>query len=271
MEFLKTTLGAGWIGTVLGVVGIALAIYFYTRTKPSRRILYQTGGVKLIGEHGELPNEVTVSFREVPVRALTTSTIVVWNGGNITIDGDSIVRTDPLRFCFGTEAHILSTEVVKTSRDVVRFTLVTDADRTAALLGFDFLDPSDGAVLKILHTGGEVHGEPKGTIKGMPLGLLDAGSVIPPERKRGRRGVVTFIRHRKAVSIITVVIGALVTGMGLFPEFVLKLFPLLGKAEPAFSPDVTSWPAVAIGLLYFGMGVSILYTGWRRHPKSLGL
>jgi hypothetical protein len=273
LELLKETLGAGWIGTTLGIVGIGLAIYFYIRTKPSTRILYQTGGVRLIGEHSALPNEVSVSFREVPVRALTTSTIVVWNGGNTTIDGNSVVQSDPLRFCFGVDAQILSTEVLKTSREVVRFSLVTDADRSAVLIAFDFLDPNDGAVVKILHTGGEVHGEARGTIKGMPQGALDAGSVIPPEKKqRSRRGLASIIHHRRAVSIVTVVVGCMIVASGLFPGFVLKYIPMLGKvSEPTFSADATAWSAVVVGMLYLGMGCFILYTDWRRYPKSLGL
>jgi hypothetical protein len=264
-------LSTGWVGSALGIIGIALAIYFYFRTKVNPSIAFQTGGVRLIGEHAELPQEVSVSFREVPVRALTTSTAIVWNNGNTTIEGSAIVSTDPVRLTFGDATQILSTEVLKASRDAIRFATRADAGRSEVFVSFEFLDPGDGAVIKVLHTGANLHAVARGTVKGMPRGLTDLGTLATLRfRNRKRKGILLLLEHQRAVAGMMAVVGCAIAGAGLFPGIVLSILPDLGKpSDPTLALDKIAWPIVIPGILYVVMGCFFLYSDWRRYPRSL--
>jgi hypothetical protein len=84
MEYLRALLDKGWFGSLVGLCGILLAIIFYVRSKAISRVTYQSGGIRLIGQHGELPDEVTVTYRDIPVKMLSASTIAIWNAGRTT-------------------------------------------------------------------------------------------------------------------------------------------------------------------------------------------
>ena len=70
MDSITDFFGAGWVGSLLGLIGIALAIIFYLRSRVRPQIAFQTDGVQLIGGTGALPPEVEVRFRAKKVAQL---------------------------------------------------------------------------------------------------------------------------------------------------------------------------------------------------------
>src|SRR5262249_53342440 len=129
-------------------------------------------------------------YKNVPVRSLTSSTLVFWNDGNKTLHFRDVAESDPIRIEFGEQTKILRVDVARVSRDVVQLSPDSAPGRENwVLLRFSFLDVGDGALIRILHTGENVAPKLSGTIRGMPEGCTDLGTVLPSELVRRRRSL----------------------------------------------------------------------------------
>jgi hypothetical protein len=267
MGYLSALLNQGWFGSLVGIVGILLAFVFYVRSKARSKLSYQSGGIRLIGQRGELPDEVTVTYRDIPVNMLSASTVAIWNAGKTTLEGSAIVGDDPLRLEFGPDAKILSTELIKITRPVIHF--LVEAQHVhpgSVLLSFGFLDPGDGAVLRILHTGKVLRPAVHGTLKGMPLGCVDAGTMedaqlLRKPKSRGDRYA------RWMVAVIFLASGVIFIASGVSPE----LWKLMNSWPEVTRPtaDSVAWLPVIFGALLIVavfIGIASLR---RRYPKSL--
>ena len=81
--------------------------------------------------------------------------------------GEEIVAHDPLRLRFG--GDILNVRIRKVSREVLRIRADTSGEiGQTVYCSFEFLDPGDGGVLEVLHTGSAEAPECTGTIMGLP-------------------------------------------------------------------------------------------------------
>ncbi len=175
METLETILSSAWLGTVLGIAGIVLTITFYWRSKNRLRVSFLQTSEMLIGGEGTLPKSVEVRCKGNVVPQLWRSSFVIWNSGNVTIDGDAVVKSDPLRVHLrGDNADVLSVDAVRVTRSVIGFQAAIESKEIIAV-SFAFLDNCDGALITFLHTSGRP--TLLGTIKGLPQGLEYRGSV----------------------------------------------------------------------------------------------
>jgi hypothetical protein len=206
-----------------------------------------------------------VTYRNLPVDALASSTVVIWNAGTTTLEGSAIITNDRLRLELGAKAKVLSAELVKVSREVIKFSAVASPEREdLVLLGFEFLDPGDGAVVRVLHTGIKLHAAVRGTIKGMPSGCINAGTMEPAERVGTTRSRNTRI-FRTFMLILTCGMGTMVIASGLSPRaWDIVNWPLSRPKEGS-----VTWLAVVMGMVYILLPSALLYTLRRRYPKSL--
>ena len=168
-EFIRF-LSQGWIGTIAGIAGLTLAVFFHLRSRKSSIIAIQSKDVSMIGGGAVFPDEVEVRYRGTPVPRLTSSIVWIWNAGNKTVKGSEIVAHDPLRLRFGGE--ILAVRIRKVTREVLRITANTSEEEEMGMVcwDFEFLDPGDGGVLEVLHSGSTEAPKSTGTIIGLPKG-----------------------------------------------------------------------------------------------------
>ena len=150
-EFIRF-LNQGWVGTIIGTAGAALAVFLYWRSRIPGIIAFQSQDVTMIGDGDAVfPAEVTFQYQGTPVPRITSSTVWMWNAGKKTVRGSDIVVHDLLRLCYTGE--VLTVSIRKVSREAVRITADTSEDKKIVCCGFEFLDPGDGGVLEVLHTG----------------------------------------------------------------------------------------------------------------------
>lgn len=255
------------VGTMLGVTGVALAIYFYTKSKQVARISRYFEEVAVIGSStAAFDNNLEIRFDGELVNRVTKSRAYLWNSGNTTIDGERIAKSDPLRFENGVGNEILKIELVRQSRDVSNVTFETRG-KNAVLVSFDFFDPNDGFVVDVVHTGGRRSLHCKGTVRGIPDGVNDSGrrtSLDLIQRGVFVKAIRTFAGYGSG---ITALLGLFIVALGLFREnfkeygFNLNA-PIGGYSGP-------SWPLVFIGVLYAIIPAGTLWMRRRRFPRSL--
>jgi hypothetical protein len=171
-----------WIGPLIGSLGVTLAIIFFVlnyRARIGPRLAHQGYSLPVIG--GAAPafaGDLQILFRGRNVPRVTKSVIVLWNSGSATIRGTDIVPSDPiiLRYPEGTE--VLSARIVGVTRDVNAVSVTTMPNGNEVRCEFDYLDPKDGAVFEVVHTG--ERGNPKvgGTVRGMPRRAVNKGEIF---------------------------------------------------------------------------------------------
>jgi hypothetical protein len=264
MEDMRSFLNAGWVGSLVGLVGIVLATFFYLRSRVRTEISYQVKSVKLIGGVGALPADVEIRFQGKVVSQLTRSTCVFWNSGTTTVDGTSIVADDPFRAAVY-DGEILSVEIIAVTRSVIGITAEIPAIQAGcAVMPFKFLDPGDGAIIALLHTSTNTFANLGGTIKGLPNGLSYRGEMIRLVRSRFR--IVDKTKVSAIASFVTLCVGCFMVGTSLFSQF-----------TAAFAKIVMPISAVTVFRIFGSLtGLIYLWASWwiwrarrRRFPQVL--
>jgi hypothetical protein len=141
----------GWVGIL---VGAALSLYFYLKSKRRASVRYRQHGFNLVGRprSGRLMEHITVRFKDQPVSHVTVTVVTIWNAGNDMVSGTAIAKLDPIRLSPAC-GQILDCEVVRETRSACGVTASFDqATPEAVDVGFDFLEPGDGAVVRITHS-----------------------------------------------------------------------------------------------------------------------
>src|SRR5690348_2601740 len=109
MDQVMQYLGLGWVGSLLGIAGIVLSVWFYIKSIRRAVPTAAIESIRLVGDaRSALPEAVTVLYHDRPVPRVTRSTVRFWNAGNLTLDGSSVATLDPIRLEVEPEAEFLS-------------------------------------------------------------------------------------------------------------------------------------------------------------------
>lgn len=258
----------GWLGTLLGILGIVfgLATYLWTRKRTSLSYAYL--GEHLLGSKSDaLPEGINVQYKGEDIPRLTRSVIVLWNSGENTIMGSDLVDIDPLRFCIETDGELLSVSILKASRPVNDFKIRHPSAHAPneAIVEFNYFDSRDGVVVEILHTSASRQPDIKGTLRGLPKGLNPVGRMTRSSNpfKRTRIGKVLSIYVPKISVLVPIIFGGgfMLTGLFATPEVATSVM--------TFNFEKPNTAVMTMGATYVGFGLFSLYLYRRKYPKNL--
>jgi hypothetical protein len=135
-----------------GVVGFALAIFFYFRSKEKVVLRYNIAEKLLIQPSTKLPfdMDVPLSWNGKQLTRLTRSFILVSNTGNRLVERSDIVGVSSLQVA-GT-SEIINAEIVF-SDDPGSQAAVNSGSGNLRSFDFEFLRPRDSFIIKVDHTG----------------------------------------------------------------------------------------------------------------------
>lgn len=148
------------MGTVIGIVGIAVAVFFgvlatvlYLRSKKEKVPNIIIRGYPLISVFmGEvLPESISLTYEGKPIKNLWVTDVTFWNSGKEPIRAGDVPSTDPItiRLLHG---EILDAKVTKKSSDSTLFEC-NRAQPNSVEMSFEYLDQNDGGVIRLFHTG----------------------------------------------------------------------------------------------------------------------
>ena len=162
-----TSIGTA-VGIVIGVLS-TIAVGYAFKNRPG--MAAKTNSLELVGPNAVLPTEISFLFRGVEVPKVTLTKVAIWNSGNTTLSAADIVGADPLRIVLSAGSRVLEAALLVRTRDVNALTLNTRRHIDNELeCRFDYLDPGDGAVIQLIHTGTtNVH--VVGTLRGVRTGV----------------------------------------------------------------------------------------------------
>lgn len=272
MDQLFNFFNQGWVGSLIGAMGVLFAIYQIMR-KSEAKPVFQYYGQRLISSGGGLlPNEVSVQFGGEPVPRISLTNIVFWNNGSSTIKGADISQDDPIIFEFKS-GDILKTEIVRCTRDAVNAsTSICDHNNSKLQIAFAFLDADDGFLIRVLHTSNNTEPEFSGTIMGIPRGIKSLGKTshrmrmaIDDENKSfAKRFVHYILGSPNFVLFTTTMMGAFMVLMAVRPAFLNDLLAPINQET-----IITRYVMAVIGILYFVMGLDLWHRNRRRFPATI--
>jgi len=282
MNQLLPFLNQGWVGAVLGILGLGFGLYQIAR-RTGPRLVYQHRGQRLIeADGGLLPQEVVVYFDGKEVPRLSLSEIVMWNAGKAPLRGSDISRLDPIALSFGSDGEILKANIEKRSRSAnsLKLHLIED-EKDKLSISFEFLDRNDGAYILVLHSGDRLTPGCSATIVGLPKGLEYYGRIhqqyygslgrYRQSRKR-RRGNSTDTLEMAILATMELIdacymflfmgiIGLLALVLSAFPN----ILALLGQTPTMLERTIMA----SMGMIYGPTSLIVFWSRRRRFPASL--
>ena len=259
MEALKAFFSQGRGGILVGVLaGFLIAILFYRASRIGPRPSYQLKALRLIAkDERALPEEVEILFKGMSVPRLTKTHVIFWNSGKALLDGKQIVESDPLRLEFDKDAQVLRARIAKPTRDTNKFEVKINAKSpNEVACSFDYLDVGEGAVIELLHTAEKRYPEVRGTIRGVPKGILNLGSIASSDQ-----GSLNLSTIRRPMLFTMLGLAVLLTVLGFLNPFIPQRSP---PPEPS-----TEWVFVGFGLFTIASCLFLLWASRKRFPKSL--
>lgn len=171
-----------FIGIVLSIISIVVTI---RATKANAQPSYQSVDIKLLGtDIPEIPDSVTILFKNTKIIRLIKTYIIFWNNGSRTMGGNDVVQDDGFKIRIR-DGKILSLRICKRTRDVNKLSVQLDPGQPCeANITFDFLDPKDGVIIELLHTCSTLPVELSGTIKGIPNGIKNFGTINITDKRK---------------------------------------------------------------------------------------
>ena len=153
-NFISGNPGIVAIVGVVGTIGsIVLAVLFYKLSRPPRLLAYATRTFRVVPQGRIKLQGLQITYYGYPVESLSVTRLAVWNAGNESIRRSDLASDRPVIYGGG-GLKIFETAVIETSAAAnnVGLTLV-DHPVVGSAIGFDFLDPGDGAVFSVVHNG----------------------------------------------------------------------------------------------------------------------
>lgn len=155
----------------IGALGIALAGYFYIKSKPFKLIASASRSFRIISDRSQKVPGLEVSIHGKPASVVTVTRLAIWNTGNRTVDSSDIPSIDPLIIHSTKGAHIFDIEVTEQTKNANQVSVVKSDASNNYQIHFEYLDPGDGALLNIVHNGKDVDEFTlKGSVKGGKIG-----------------------------------------------------------------------------------------------------
>ncbi len=270
MSDVLQLLSIPWVGSGLGILGILAAVFFYIRSRKNSRLSFQRDEIAIIGGSGAaFPREVAISFADSPVDRVTATRYVIWNSGNTTLSGAQIVQSDPLRLELKSDGKVLRVSILRVSRPVNGAWLKPrEVVANIVDIGFDYLDPNDGLVIELLHSGPRSDLNLHGTLRGLPSGATDWGRAAWYFDRRLRQLPFPFNTSIILVIWISFLFGLLSVVAAIMIPSIFQLYPSLAEIK-ASDPMSIRWPILFTGIIYILLSGLFLWLKRRRYPTSL--
>jgi hypothetical protein len=184
------------VGLVVGLFGILAAFGAAWWFGRGPRLVTQVSGTTLISAPDN--PRIRVLYDDRDVHRITQSLIWLWREGRGTIKGSDIDSDDPVAVAVPNDVRILDVSVLAQSKDTNKVEVLPDSsDETRAIVSFKYLEPRQGAVIEVLHTGKSPAAVAlSGTIMGVPKGITPVEPGVPVLiALAGPAGVITIPTH----------------------------------------------------------------------------
>lgn len=98
MNQLLAFLNQGWVGSLLGIIGIATGYLFFLAARKRKLLRYEIETKILIKNFEYEIDGLQISYHNNPIKNLAVTRVYLWNAGRDVIRKNDIPSTDPISF-----------------------------------------------------------------------------------------------------------------------------------------------------------------------------
>lgn len=145
------------ISIAIGLASILLAVFLYRAGKPKRLLSYASRTFRIISEKaGKVPG-LTIDYDGHPIRALSVTRLAIWNAGNEALKREDIPPMAPLVIYVRPGVSLFDIRLIEVTSPANNVEIIpTDGNSNLYVVNYQYFDPSDGAILSIIHDGTEI-------------------------------------------------------------------------------------------------------------------
>lgn len=167
LEWLSTNPWISILSLLFAVIGIALAIIFYIKSRKFKLPCYALRNFNLVTDLSSKiePLEMFYSGEKIP--NLSVTKFAFWNAGNETINSNDIASSCPINISTKLKYKFLDGKIIFVKNLSNNISIIPSNDQSKFNILFEYMDEGDGAVFQFIHTGNCVKDiEVSGKIKG---------------------------------------------------------------------------------------------------------
>lgn len=137
------------------IAAFVFAIYTWIKSKRKKEFMYISNSYQIIQIGEETIPKLKLTYDNKVVDNIVITKYALWNSGNTTIEACDILNEKPLKIS-STDKNttILDIKIISES-DVTNKFRIADIKENCAEISFDFINPKDGIVIQVIHTGEE--------------------------------------------------------------------------------------------------------------------
>lgn len=261
-------LSFGWVGSMIGLAGIILAVFFYLKSNKKAEPCYQWRTNTIIGDiNDDISSKISITFDSVEINDLKRTVIAFWNNGSTYIDNDLVLKENPISISFA-DGSILSHKIKCTSSESIVATSEIVNDKI--IIDFNYLNKNDAICIEILHTSSEVEPSISGTIKGVKCGVLNKGRIFLSSAQSGKK-IGYLFPVLGGVIFLAGVISFYVDGFKNYTTLNV-IIELNDKINTYFQQsNAQSWLMMLMGLMYGLLPVLMKFYYRNKTPQNIDL
>jgi hypothetical protein len=265
MSAVLSFFNQGWVGVLVGAIGIAVALYtIFRRTKG--RLLYQQASIRLLDpRRNSLLNNVSVLYGDKKVPRISLTHIAIWNNGRSAVRSTDVSEHRPISLQLVGEGEILEASVPVKIAEENAPVVTIGTERQSLSLNFSFLNPGDGIIVRMIHTSEKSNVLVSGKLIDLPE-IHNAGQLgLTSYRSGASTSAIIIRRSRLVVGLYLLVSGILFVVLGtVFKEDMASVDQRLF----AFSQTYGWLLGLAMGIPMI-LGSFLLLTSRRAPPSAL--
>jgi hypothetical protein len=205
----------GILGSVASIIGVFIAIYFYSISKQFRELVYFVNPAKAVVVKTGETSKLKFSFDNNEIKSdVTAAQIAIWNQGNEPIKMENILSQ--VKITTNPPVQILETIIRKTSRDVIKFDFEQSLANNGTIpLKWNILEKGDGVIVQIIYTGDtNIKISLEGVIEGQaaPKEIKYQGSILSPTEQVTRQKSDLYWSLRGVLFVLLLLIIMLFIG-----------------------------------------------------------
>lgn len=151
MEFiLEKIIMNRYFNFTIAILGIALAVYFYYKSKSKKVIYYKIQSYCSFRDIG--PN-INVTVENKIIDNLTITRCIIWNGGNVDLQENDFASSWLMTIRALKDCQILNASILPRRNNGLNKFDIDTSEINEVKINFDFMNIKDKIIIQLLHTG----------------------------------------------------------------------------------------------------------------------
>lgn len=150
-ELMNNPLAWG-ILSLTTIISFIYAIYCQLKNKEKKEISYAQKSTVLVQNKKSKYKKLVLSYDGNQVDNVCVSRFAIWNSGNKVLQSVDMVESREIRISLPEGKKVLEANIITATDETNQFS-VNVPDEKSIVISFDYIDPRDGVVVQVVHTG----------------------------------------------------------------------------------------------------------------------